>query len=61
MATSWRSFEYFEQSQPDSTKVLQTRISELEDALKEQGRALAEYEKLRIKLHKLSELKQSVL
>jgi hypothetical protein len=55
------NFEDFEQNQPDPTRAVQARINELEDALREQGWALAESEKQSIKLHKLSELKQSTL
>jgi uncharacterized protein (DUF3084 family) len=61
VATSWRNFEDCDRGQSESIQDLQARIKKLEDASTKQKRALAESEKHRLRLHKLSKLNQSTL
>jgi chromosome segregation ATPase len=61
VATSWRSLQDSEQGQSESIQALRARVEELEEASREQRRALAESEKHWLKLQKLSELRESTL
>jgi hypothetical protein len=61
VASSWRSLRDPEQDQPESIRSLEARVKELEEETKGQRRALAESEKHRSRLQKLSDLRESTL
>jgi chromosome segregation ATPase len=61
VATSWRSLRDPEQDQRESIRSLEARVKELEEESRGQRRALAESEKHRLRLQKLSELRESTL
>ncbi|XP_062173694.1 uncharacterized protein LOC133879174 [Alnus glutinosa] len=61
IAASWRSLREPEQDQREAIQSLQARVKELEEESQGQRRALAESEKHRLRLQKLSELRESTL
>jgi myosin heavy subunit len=61
VATSWKSLRDSEQDQSESIQALRARVKELEEASREQRTALAESEKNRLRLQKLSDLRESTL
>ncbi|XP_062169820.1 uncharacterized protein LOC133875613 [Alnus glutinosa] len=61
VATSWKSLREPEQDQREAIQSLQARVKELEEESRGQRRALAESEKHRLRLQKLSELQESTL
>jgi chromosome segregation ATPase len=61
VAASWRSLREPEQDQCEAIQSLQAQVKELEEESRGQKRALVESEKHRLRLQKLSELRESTL